>query len=169
MGDRGERQPNARNHAGAVRRAPASPGRDLIGRRKEELVLDHDVAAPRAARRFVASVLDEWGVQAEPCERSLLMVSELISNAVLHGGRGPIRLVLGDQAPGDAAIRIEVYNDGEGQAVMRQVQADELSGRGLHLIDDLASAWGTTSGGGQTLVWFDVRVDHGPGQRALLD
>ena len=59
--------------------------------RTARLDLGHDAGAPRVARRFVTRLLDGWGVPAEAVERCQLLVSELVSNAVLHGG-GPVEL-----------------------------------------------------------------------------
>ncbi len=121
--------------------------------RTAQLDLDHDVASPRAARRFVSATLADWGFPEETLERSQLLVSELVSNAVLHG-EGPIKLTI--SSPGAAVIRVEVSNRGEAQLVNRRAQRDDLSGRGLQLIDDLAIGWGSHTNDGHTVVWFHL-------------
>ncbi len=127
----------------------------MTKQRTAQLDLDHDVTAPRAARRFLSSVLAGWGVPHAIVERSQLLVSELVSNAVLHGG-GPIKMVVRDNDSAVGVIRVEVSNNGDGRPVMRRADRDELSGRGLQLIEDLATKWGTRSGSGRTHVWFEV-------------
>ena len=125
--------------------------------RTVQLDLDHDVTAPRAARRFVTKVLEDWGVDAQAVEQFQLLVSELVSNAVLHGG-GPISMAVHDRQPLDETIRIEVTNTGDGRPTMRRSQREDLSGRGLQLVDELASGWGTESQDGRTTVWFDIEA-----------
>jgi anti-sigma regulatory factor (Ser/Thr protein kinase) len=119
------------------------------------LELDHDVTAPRVARRFVSSVLADWGLGDGILERSQLLVSELVSNAVLHG-TAPVRMSISDHSDDDGAIRVEVSNAGDGRPVMRRAQRSELSGRGLQLIDELAAGWGTRLVDGRTTVWFNI-------------
>lgn len=123
--------------------------------RNAQLDLDHDLTAPRAARGFVSTVLLGWGVPARTVELSELLVSELVSNAVLHGD-GPIRMLVREEDPVKCVIRVEVSNRSEGRPVVRRAQHDELSGRGLQLIEDLARGWGTRSNNGHTFVWFEV-------------
>lgn len=124
-----------------------------MNQRTAQLDLAHDVTSPRAARRFVSATLGDWGFTDETVERSQLLVSELVSNAVLHG-EGPITLTISSMRA--ALIRVEVSNRGEAQLVNRRAQRDDLSGRGLQLIDDLAVEWGSHTNDGHTIVWFDL-------------
>ncbi|MCU1398827.1 MAG: ATP-binding protein [Acidimicrobiales bacterium] len=119
--------------------------------------LTHDVEAPRVGRRFVTSVLSGWGIASAGLEHAQLLVSELISNAVLHGS-GPLRLLLAEVDDG-RSVRIEVCNGGTGQPRMRHAEPDELSGRGLQLVDQLSRGWGSSNVDGETSVWFEVRTD----------
>ena len=123
--------------------------------RSAQLDLDHDVTAPRAARRFVSDVLATWGLGDGVVERSQLLVSELVSNAVLHGS-APVRMSIVDDSGAAPGICVEVSNAGDGKPVMRRAERDELSGRGLQLIDELAVSWGTRSDDGRTAVWFRI-------------
>jgi len=125
--------------------------------RTARLDLDHTVEAPRMARRFVTTVLGKWDVRELSIERAQLLVSELVSNAVLHAD-GPIRLVV-EEIDGGRAFRVEVCNSGDGQPRMRRALPEDLSGRGLQLVDELARGWGSSSDDGQTSVWFEVPTD----------
>jgi anti-sigma regulatory factor (Ser/Thr protein kinase) len=122
--------------------------------RSEELDLAHDPASPRTARRFVTKLLDEWGVAGDAVERSQLLVSELVSNAVLHA-MGPVLLTVSLR---DGHLRIEVVNHGAGTPRKRNATAADLSGRGLQLVDKLATGWGSTVDGGRTRVWFELQA-----------
>ena len=125
--------------------------------RSAQVDLPHDVEAPRAGRRFVMSVLARWGVVDEAVERAQLLVSELVSNAVLHGG-GPVRLEVREVERG-RSVRVEVCNRGNGQPLMRRAASEDLSGRGLQLVDQLSHEWGSSTVDGETSVWFEVRAD----------
>jgi anti-sigma regulatory factor (Ser/Thr protein kinase) len=122
--------------------------------RSEELDLAHDAAAPRTARRFVTHLLEDWGVTADAVERSQLLVSELVSNAVLHA-LGPLQLTISLR---DGHLRIEVVNQGTGTPRKRNATAADLSGRGLQLVDKLATGWGSAVDGGRTRVWFELQA-----------
>jgi anti-sigma regulatory factor (Ser/Thr protein kinase) len=124
--------------------------------RTEHVDLHHDVEAPRAARRFIGALLTRWAVAIGVIERAQLLVSELVSNAVLYGG-GPIRIEV-SQAPGVEWVRVEVCNHGMGRPVMRHPDPEELSGRGLQIVDELSDRWGSSAADGQTSVWFEMHA-----------
>ena len=84
-----------------------------------------------------------------------LLVTELVTNAVLHG-EGGIRLNL--QLDG-SVIRGEVIDDGHGfERQIRQKGIDEADGRGLVLVDNLTTDWGIHEG--TTHVWFEMPSTH---------
>ncbi|MCU1395880.1 MAG: ATP-binding protein [Ilumatobacteraceae bacterium] len=119
--------------------------------------LTHGVEAPRTARRFVTSQLVAWEIGRDAVERAELLVSELVSNAVLYGS-GPIRLELTEVDRG-RRVRIEVCDRGAGQPRMRHAAPEDLSGRGLQLVDELSRGWGSATIDGETSVWFEVQAD----------
>lgn len=125
-----------------------------MDQRAEQLELSHDVASPRSARAFVSAVLLGWGVDGAGAERFLLLVSELVSNAVLHGA-GNIQISISERARGAALVRIEVRNEGHGTPAMRHAERNDLSGRGLRLVDELSDRWGSNANGEHTVVWFE--------------
>ncbi len=124
--------------------------------RRAQLGMAHDSAAPRAARRFLTGVLAGWGASEEAIERAELLVSELVSNAVLHGGAGEVTLLATEIDAVNGAYRVEVRNNGGVEPVMRRAERDHLSGRGLQLVDHLAVAWGSNTTENQTAVWFEL-------------
>jgi anti-sigma regulatory factor (Ser/Thr protein kinase) len=80
-----------------------------------------------------------------------LISSELINNAVLHG-RGAIRLLADVN---DDRVLIEVVDEGEGfEHVVREVPFDQLSGRGLAIVEAASSRWGIHEG--TTHVWAEM-------------
>ena len=86
-----------------------------------------------------------------------LVVSELVTNAVMHG-QGAIRLRLQVDA-GD--LRGEVIDDGGGfEHELRAAGPSATSGRGLLIVDRLTNRWGVHEG--TTHVWFEMLTgSHG--------
>jgi DNA-binding NarL/FixJ family response regulator len=114
--------------------------------------LARDPASPRAARRFVRDTLA--GADAEDLEDTVtLLVSELVTNAVVHGGSDVevlVRLM-------PEKVRVEVKDTSEAALAPRVAADEDVSGRGLALVESLARRWGVdpAADGGKT-VWFEV-------------
>lgn len=110
--------------------------------------------AASIARKFVEDYRDH--LDPEMIEDAKLLVSEIVTNAVLYG-RPEITLILQVDPP---ALGIAVMDAGDGQPVFpdQTPQADATSGRGLLIVDTVASAWGVRPNSpapGKT-VWFDL-------------
>jgi anti-sigma regulatory factor (Ser/Thr protein kinase) len=116
--------------------------------------------APRAARAFVAETLSAWDIQADEVEAAKLVVSELVTNAVLHSPESAtINL---DLRLTDGMVRVLVTDGGLGEPE-RQAQPDPWTGetgRGVWLVDAFTERWGTETHGrhGKT-VWCELRAD----------
>jgi anti-sigma regulatory factor (Ser/Thr protein kinase) len=104
------------------------------------------------ARRLV----DVHAIELDPQQRqdAALMVSELVSNAVLHGS-GTISLRIDVEA---AAMRVEVADEGN-VAVAPSPTPGAHGGWGLRIVDQLADDWGVLAG--STKVWFRLGVRSG--------
>ncbi len=115
-----------------------------------EFELPRGPHAPARARRLIAelgaSVLDR-----DELNRARLAVSELVTNAVVHG-RGVISL----RASLDRdRLLVEVIDEGSGFArVVHERSFDDLGGRGLDIVDSETSRWGLYEG--TTHVWFEI-------------
>lgn len=111
-----------------------------------------DPAAVTVARRFVVSALHGWGL---PVGDVALLVSELATNAVLHARSEFCVTVRAD----GGCVRVEVSDGNSRVPVLASVPTDAYSGRGLMLLQSLASSWGVDRGSrdGKT-VWFEVPV-----------
>jgi anti-sigma regulatory factor (Ser/Thr protein kinase) len=128
--------------------------------RKFEATLPRIVDAPQAARRLVREWLPE-DLDGETIQSAELLVSELVTNAVVHG-RG--RLILRGELDDDRLL-VEVIDDGDGfERTVRQRGVDSVGGRGLAIVDALASRWGIHEG--TTHVWFELER---PGPRLGVD
>ncbi|MFF8831028.1 SpoIIE family protein phosphatase [Streptomyces sp. NPDC015131] len=106
------------------------------------------------ARRFTARTLSGWGV-TEEADVALLIVSELVTNAVTHTP-GEVRLDL--TLAGDR-LRIAV-NDASPRAPVRSAGVDweATGGRGLLLVEALSTTWGSVPLGGGKQVWSEVAL-----------
>ncbi|MBA3489238.1 MAG: SpoIIE family protein phosphatase, partial [Longispora sp.] len=112
--------------------------------------------SPAHARAAVREVLAEAGL-AELLDEALLLTTELATNGVVHAGTD----IEVDVVVDDAGVTVTV-TDFDGSSIEPMSQPDYLSegGRGLVLVDQFASAWGTTHGEGSKGVWF--RLDRSP-------
>ena len=114
-------------------------------------------ASVRKARGFTADVLADDGVEASVIEASVievavLLVSELVTNAVVHA-RAPICLAVHTDAHW---VRIEVEDAGHRRPVLRAATLDAVDGRGLRVVDKLATDWGTERRATHKVAWFEI-------------
>lgn len=117
-----------------------------------------DAAAVPRARRSVVAVLREWGVplSEEALEDVELCAGEVIANAVEHTGGGCSVSV---RWRGER-LRVEVA---DACALLARSEPEEdgeaTRGRGLLLVEALASAWGWHRQGAGKVVWFEYAVE----------
>ena len=128
--------------------------------RRASTRLPNDATAPGVARRFLRTRLEDWGVDEDTVEAALLCVSELVTNAVIHTGTGS---ELSTQVE-DAFVTVLVRDGGGAGTVHLPAVSDEpltVSGRGLTLVDAVASAWAAEHGTDGTTVWFEIERPGG--------
>ena len=115
-----------------------------------EVHLNPTQSAPGDARRFVADVLDGHST-VEPAK---LVISELVTNAVLHGGRdaGRVTVVVQLDHVHDR-VRLEVSQSKHHGFQYLDQEPGHLgpTGRGLMIVDAIASEWGVDDATGS--VW----------------
>jgi anti-sigma regulatory factor (Ser/Thr protein kinase) len=108
--------------------------------------------APRDARTAVRRVMQ--GCTPRAVERAQLLASELVTNAVIHAAT-PLVLSL---ALDDGVLRVFV-EDGDERAPVMAAERGPHGGFGLHIVEELADAWGTSRRpGGGKVVWFELSV-----------
>ncbi|MFG3335449.1 ATP-binding protein [Streptomyces tendae] len=114
------------------------------------------------ARRWARSRLAGSGIRAdEPLAETLvLLVSELVTNAVVHTGRSAVlRLVLPDavtEETEEATVRLEVDDASDRAPVPRCAGGEATGGRGLALVDGLADRWGWSREGTGKRIWCEL-------------
>ena len=109
----------------------------------------------RAARRFITEFCAAARLPDEICHTAALLVSELVTNAILHGRsaatleahRPPefIRVAVRDENPSLPAV-------GDNPAFGAE------SGRGLMIVSMLAPRWGIEPADGGKAIWFELDV-----------
>src|SRR3954451_1005669 len=107
--------------------------------------------APATARAHVTAAC-RGRLSADATEAARLLVSELVTNCVLHA-HSMITLAFDCD---DVRIAVAVGDDGDGMPQLREhVSDDDTHGRGLQLVDALAGEWGIHPGDhGGKIVWF---------------
>jgi anti-sigma regulatory factor (Ser/Thr protein kinase) len=106
-----------------------------------------------AARRFVRDVLMSRQVSAGVVHTVELLTSEVVTNAIVHGRSGPQLAV----EVGDHVVRVAVHDLSPELPVRRLGHPDDVSGRGVIIVEELASAWGVErEQNGSKRVWFEV-------------
>lgn len=116
-----------------------------------ELRLPPSTDSVPVARRFAR---DQLRHSRSDVETVVLLVSELVTNAVLHARSEVVLLILDHR---DVA-RVEVSDSSPLPPRLHNFTADSATGRGLRLLDQLALRWGadTSAGGAGKVVWFEV-------------
>ena len=104
-------------------------------RRQLSIALDGGTAAPGEARRFVRRSLGEVALHQDLVDAVELLVSELVTNAVVHASSDP-RLTLLVHAD---RVRVEVGDDDPALPAHREPDAERPGGRGLLLLDRVAT------------------------------
>ncbi|MER7869550.1 ATP-binding protein [Streptomyces cellulosae] len=108
------------------------------------------------ARRLVQIViLRRWGLTPKLTEDAVLLVSELVGNAVRHTGARAFGLRMRHRR---GWIRVEVRDPSRALPCLMPVQETDISGRGLFLVDKLADRWGVDLLSHGKTTWFEMRV-----------
>lgn len=109
-----------------------------------------------ASRDFVTGVLVEW--ELHPLIEDIkLCVSELATNALLHGVPPGREFCVGLRRD-EELVRLEVRDSGPGHLEVRRPDHDACSGRGLHLVTELADGFGVDDHVVGKTVWLTFKM-----------
>src|SRR5690606_30461800 len=137
------------------------------------------------ARRMAAEAFAEWNVPEESAELACLLVSEVVTNVVLHAASASVsrRNLLMEGPPlsfedswdipleeeivtekqftlrprrGSESVWVEVFDQDLRLPRIRSAGENDEGGRGLYLVDQLASRWGSRPTNEGKAVWFEV-------------
>lgn len=107
-----------------------------------------------AARHAVRAVLGSWGI--ESYYEIELVVSELVGNAVRHAGtETTLELEIAYSAP---SVRVSVADGSSVRPMIRELQPENETGRGMYLVQALSERWGTEHHRGGKRVWVELTV-----------
>jgi anti-sigma regulatory factor (Ser/Thr protein kinase) len=147
------------------------PAVAIAGATDVSLMLSHGIrsrhvqlaALPSAAswaRRVLSDMLGEWRLE-KMADPALLLLSELVTNAVQASGKGvgvgrqvitlTLRLT-------DTSLRMEVWDANPALPAPRKADLLSDHGRGLLLVDALGDAWGHRAADGGKMVWCEVAI-----------
>ncbi|MFD3618706.1 ATP-binding protein [Streptomyces sp. NPDC058676] len=119
-----------------------------------------DAHRVRVLRRIAAAQVRYYGLE-DLIDEVTLLVSELVTNAVLHSGTVRVGLVM---AVRDGFLHIDVIDGMAGHGAPRRVSANAESGRGLALVEtvvkECGGTWGTSDAGAKT--WCRLAVPEEP-------
>jgi len=112
-------------------------------------------SAATARRLTQVVVLRQWGLTPKLTEDAVLLVSELVGNAVRHTGARVFGLRMRRRR---GWIRVEVRDPSRGLPCLMPVQELDISGRGLFLVDKLSDRWGVDLLPRGKTTWFEMKV-----------
>lgn len=117
------------------------------------------------ARRMTRARLSGWALCEDTCDTAALVVSELVTNAIVHAAGRRVVCELHDR---DDLVRIAVRDEGRapGEPHPSSQRPEEEHGRGLLLVEAMCRAWGAQDAGPGLLVWADVPRGVLPAQRS---
>ncbi|MFF5708937.1 ATP-binding protein [Streptomyces sp. NPDC012756] len=127
-----------------------------------QLVVGSDPAEVGRARRWARSRIARSGIgDDEPLAETLvLLISELVTNAVVHTGCPAVLRML---FAAEGGVRVEVADTSDRPPQPRHAQGDDTNGRGLELVDGLADRWGWQPEGAGKSIWCELdRVSSVP-------
>ncbi|MFD9003864.1 ATP-binding protein [Streptomyces sp. NPDC059582] len=154
---RGHGRPTAARWSPAVEDERALKALELCGNPTEaEVQLPSRPESAATARRLAqVVVLRHWGLTPKMTEDAVLLVSELVGNAVRHTGARVFGLRMRRRR---GWIRVEVRDPSRGLPCLMPVQELDISGRGLFLVDKLSDRWGVDLLPRGKTTWFEMRV-----------
>jgi anti-sigma regulatory factor (Ser/Thr protein kinase) len=125
------------------------------------ILLPGDVTTPAAARRFIRAALESVEADTVVVETAVLLTDELVTNAIVHAHSRNYLFVRAAKG----VVRVEVTDPDDRLPAIAALDTDAPGGRGLVIVNGLASAWGVerAAEGGKT-VWFELSPlsHHGP-------
>jgi len=134
-----------------------------------QLAVQADPAEVGRARRWVRSRLRGHGLDPDApiAETLVLVVSELVTNAVVHTGcPAVLRLSMPVATPGTeeasellSLVRVEVADASRTAPAPRHAGGDATNGRGLELVELLCDRWGWYPDGSGKRVWCEIGAE----------
>jgi anti-sigma regulatory factor (Ser/Thr protein kinase) len=117
----------------------------------------HERTGVRIARHAFADQLTQAGVPPQDREDAMLVLSELVSNAVKHAAPLPSGEITVRWEVAEDALHIEITDGGAGTRPHASVAVlSALGGRGLDIVRTVSSQWGVTEDEDTVTVWAEI-------------
>ena len=116
----------------------------------QKIELASEVKSCSIARRFVQESLAD--APDDLRDDASLLISEVVTNALLHA-KGLVRIEVEERG---GAYRIAVSDDSSAPPTQKGYRTDDATGRGLQLLDGLATSWGWEWTRPGKVVWFEL-------------
>lgn len=129
----------------------SEPGERLV------FELSGGVDAPLEARR--ALLAGDNSIPAAIREDILLLTTELVTNAVRHGGVGPEQSLSTEVRWWPGRVRVDVTDPSPASDFGARAGEGGHGGWGLYLVDQIAHRWGIKRTPSSTKVWFELRPE----------
>lgn len=110
------------------------------------------------ARRLTVEILKRLRIGEEARENAELIVSELVTNAVVHGATGRDPHVLLVVMRSGSKLKVKVYDTSSNLGPRTAPASDAESGRGLVIVDALSDRWGATASEYGKCLWAELDV-----------
>ena len=124
--------------------------------RTAKTTLPPEPTSARACRRFLLSTLEEWDAD-QFADDAVLLLSELVTNAVLHAGTEiEVTIQLDDDV-----LRVEVRDGDPRLPTVRHYSLLSGTGRGLALVAQTARSWDVEPLPSGKRVWFELEASSG--------
>lgn len=124
-----------------------------MAQRRARVELPIEQTTPAVARQLVRVLLSAWAL--ERFEEDLALVtSELVTNVFVHTPRADsFELELIGHRDG---VRLSIADGSTIKPVIRELDPDTPTGRGLHMVQAVASRWGSEEHEGGKRVWVEL-------------
>jgi anti-sigma regulatory factor (Ser/Thr protein kinase) len=117
--------------------------------------------ASAEARRAV--IAGNGALPADVRDDVLLLLTELVTNAVRHANAGPDTTLRVELRQRSRTVRVAVYDEGPGFAPQASaLGGGDKGGWGLRLVDRIADFWAIIPTATGTCVWFEIRYEKPP-------
>ena len=134
----------------SMRDVPNDPVRSAGDGRRASAVFERETTSVGEARRWLIDFLGRHDVPTGLCDDAVLVLSELVTNALRHGlGTVVARASLEP----DGELQLAVTDSGSELPHKLEPDLDRVGGVGLQIVDRLTTAWGVSPFPGGKTVW----------------
>jgi anti-sigma regulatory factor (Ser/Thr protein kinase) len=156
LGERLGRDLRRQPSGDAFERSPSGDEALPDGARVATHVVEAEPHGVAPARQFVRRTLARWGIDGDYMDTAVLCVSELVTNAIIHGAAGcELRVVL------QHGVLTATVRDRGRPALRAEWSASDplaVHGRGLQIVEALSSRWGSELDSVGMTVWCQLEV-----------